>query len=52
MAFLVGAFAIATGLVLALVLLRPRRARPELQLAESPDEADAFISPNLESEAA
>jgi EmrB/QacA subfamily drug resistance transporter len=51
-AFLVGAVAIATGLVLALVLLRPRGARPELQLAPSPDEADALISHNLESEAA
>jgi EmrB/QacA subfamily drug resistance transporter len=51
-AFLVGAVAIATGLVLALVLLRPRGARPELQLAQTPDEADALISHNLESEAA
>jgi EmrB/QacA subfamily drug resistance transporter len=52
LAFLVGAVAIATGLVLALVLLRPRGARTELQLAQSPDEADTFISHNLESEAA
>jgi EmrB/QacA subfamily drug resistance transporter len=51
-AFLVGAVAIATGLVLALVLLRPGNARPELQLAQSPDETDTLISPTLESEAA
>jgi EmrB/QacA subfamily drug resistance transporter len=51
-AFLVGAAAIATGLVLALVLLGSRRARPELQLAQSPGEADAVITPELESEAA
>jgi EmrB/QacA subfamily drug resistance transporter len=51
-AFLVGAVAIATGLVLALVLLRPRDARPELQLAHSPDEADASIAHELEIEAA
>jgi MFS family permease len=36
-AFLAGAAAIAAGIVLALVLLRPRAARPELQLATSPD---------------
>ncbi len=51
-AFLVGAVAITTGLVLALVLLRPRRIQLELQLAQSPDEAHALISHNLESEAA
>jgi EmrB/QacA subfamily drug resistance transporter len=51
-AFLVGAFAIATGLVLALVLLRNRDARPELQLAQTPDEADVSITPELEIEAA
>jgi EmrB/QacA subfamily drug resistance transporter len=51
-AFLVGAVAIATGLVLALVLLRPGNARPELQLAQSPDETDTLISNTLESEAA
>jgi EmrB/QacA subfamily drug resistance transporter len=51
-AFLVGAVAIATGLVLALVLLRPGNARPELQLAQSPDETDTLISHTLESEAA
>ena len=51
-AFLVGAVAIATGLVLALVLLRHRDARPELQLAQSPNEADASITPELEIEAA
>jgi EmrB/QacA subfamily drug resistance transporter len=51
-AFLVGAVAIATGLVLALVLLRHRDARPELQLAQGPNEADASITPELESQAA
>jgi EmrB/QacA subfamily drug resistance transporter len=51
-AFLVGAFAIATGLVLALVLLRNRDARPELQLAQTPDEADVSITHELESQAA
>jgi EmrB/QacA subfamily drug resistance transporter len=34
-AFLFGAAAIATGIVLAFVLLRPRRREPELRLAES-----------------
>jgi EmrB/QacA subfamily drug resistance transporter len=51
-AFLVGAVAIATGLLLALVLLRHRDARPELQLAQDPDEADAFTTHELESQAA
>ncbi len=51
-AFLVGAAAISVGLVLALILLRPRVARPDLQLADAPDEADAFITHELESEAA
>jgi EmrB/QacA subfamily drug resistance transporter len=35
-AFLVGAATIAAGIVLAIALLRPRRPRPELQLAEAP----------------
>jgi EmrB/QacA subfamily drug resistance transporter len=51
-AFLVGAVAIATGLVVALVLLRPGNTRPELQLAQGPDEADTFMTHELESEAA
>jgi len=34
-AFLTGAAVIATGIVLAFVLLRPRQARPELQLADA-----------------
>jgi EmrB/QacA subfamily drug resistance transporter len=51
-AFLVGAAAISVGLVLALILLRPRAARPDLQLADAPDKADTFITHELESEAA
>ena len=51
-AFLAGAAAISAGLVLALVLLRPRSARPDLQLAQAPDETDTFITHELESEAA
>jgi EmrB/QacA subfamily drug resistance transporter len=49
-AFLVGAVAIATGLLLALALLRPRNTRPDLQVA--PHETDTFIPHELESEAA
>jgi EmrB/QacA subfamily drug resistance transporter len=36
LAFISGAVAIGAGIVLALVLLRPRVLRPELQLAEAP----------------
>jgi EmrB/QacA subfamily drug resistance transporter len=36
LAFLAGAAAIGVGIVLALVLLRPRNVRPELELAETP----------------
>jgi EmrB/QacA subfamily drug resistance transporter len=36
LAFVSGAVAIGAGIVLALVLLRPRALRPELQLAEAP----------------
>ena len=36
LAFISGAVAIGAGIVLALVLLRPRALRPELQLAEAP----------------
>ena len=50
MAFLIGAAAIATGIVLALVLLRQRDARPALQVA--PDEVDTFITHEFEREAA
>jgi EmrB/QacA subfamily drug resistance transporter len=49
--FLVGGVAITAGLLLALLLLRPGRARPELQLAEQTD-ADALLTPEFESEAA
>jgi len=35
-AFIAGAAAIATGILLAFALLRPRDARPELQLVEGP----------------
>ncbi len=51
-AFLVGAGAIGTGLVLALILLRPGAARPGLQLANAGDEDDTFITHEFESEAA
>jgi EmrB/QacA subfamily drug resistance transporter len=36
LAFLIGAATIATGIALALALLRPRLARPELRLAQPP----------------
>ena len=49
LAFLTGAGAIAIGIVLAFVLLRPRG--PELQLADAPDESDtAAVPANLEME--
>jgi EmrB/QacA subfamily drug resistance transporter len=51
-AFVVGAVAIAAGLVLALLLLRPRNVRPDLQLAQASDETETFIPRELESEAA
>ena len=51
-AFLVGAGAIGTGLVLALILLRPRAARAGLELANAVHEDDTFITHELESEAA
>jgi EmrB/QacA subfamily drug resistance transporter len=51
-AFLAGAVTIATGLLLALALLRPRNIRPDLQLAQAPDQPDTFIPHELESEAA
>ncbi len=52
LAFLAGAAAIAVGLVLALVLLRQRDARPALQLADAPEEANTFTTHKFESEAA
>jgi MFS family permease len=36
LAFLVGAATVATGIALAVALLRPRSQRPELELAETP----------------
>jgi EmrB/QacA subfamily drug resistance transporter len=36
LAFLIGAVVIAAGILLAFALLRPRKTRPELELAESP----------------
>jgi EmrB/QacA subfamily drug resistance transporter len=51
-AFLVGAAAIAVGLALALVLLRPRNARPALQVARGVDERQTFTNHQFESEAA
>jgi EmrB/QacA subfamily drug resistance transporter len=45
LAFLVGAVAIGTGIVLAFALLRPRNTRPELQLAEAPAENDMAHGP-------
>jgi EmrB/QacA subfamily drug resistance transporter len=51
-AFLFGAAAITTGLLLALVLLRPQTVRSGLQAADSPEESDTFITPEFESEAA
>jgi EmrB/QacA subfamily drug resistance transporter len=51
LAFLTGAVTIAAGVVLALVLLRPRAARMELRLAEAPDNnADPAVLTNLDME--
>ena len=51
LAFLIGAAAIAAGIVLAFVLLRPRRSEAELRLAESPADGDVEALPtNLEIE--
>jgi MFS family permease len=50
-AFLAGAAAIATGIVLAFVLLRQREARPELQLAgASAANQEATVPANLDME--
>jgi EmrB/QacA subfamily drug resistance transporter len=52
-AFICGAAAITAGIVLGLVLLRPRPARPELALAELPSSDERAVStPTLEREAA
>jgi len=45
LAFLVGAAAIGTGIALAFVLLRPRSARKEPQLADAPTEDDSAAVP-------
>jgi MFS family permease len=51
-AFLVGAATIATGILLAFVLLRPRRPRPEFQLAEARGEPTPTVHVALEEQAA
>jgi EmrB/QacA subfamily drug resistance transporter len=48
-AFIVGAAAITTGIVLAFALLRPRSARPELQLTAA-GEAEVQFDTNFEME--
>jgi EmrB/QacA subfamily drug resistance transporter len=48
-AFIVGAAAITTGIVLAFALLRPRSARPELQLTAA-GEAEVQFATNFEME--
>ena len=53
LAFLVGAGAIVTGIVLAFALLRTRPARPDLQLAPPADDNAAVLTDlELEHEAA
>jgi EmrB/QacA subfamily drug resistance transporter len=52
LAFLVGAATIVAGIVLAFALLRPRRARPGLQLAAIHASDDARINFDIEREAA
>ncbi len=55
LAFLSGAATIAAGVALAFALLRPRGARPELELAEASRARDAAPSPihlDIETEAA
>jgi MFS family permease len=51
-AFLVGAGTTAVGVLLAVALLRPRRAQPELQLIETPTPAPALTTFDQEAEAA
>ncbi len=52
LAFLVGASTIIVGIVLAFVLLHPRRAQPGLQLADTPAANAARIDFDIEREAA
>jgi EmrB/QacA subfamily drug resistance transporter len=53
LAFLTGAATIAAGIVLAFALLRPRTARPGLQLADAPAADDTvLINLDMEREAA
>jgi hypothetical protein len=55
LAFLVGAATITTGIALAVVLLRPRAARPQLQLADrrsAGGEAINLTTTDIEREAA
>jgi EmrB/QacA subfamily drug resistance transporter len=51
-AFLVGAAAITTGIGVALLFLRPRSLRPDVQLADPAQESHTFTTPEFESEAA
>ena len=44
LAFIVGAATITAGIVLAFALLRPRRAQPGLQLADTPAPDDAALT--------
>jgi MFS family permease len=50
LAFIAGAGTIATGMVLAFALLRPRSPRSELQLADTRAEGDTAVPANLEME--
>jgi EmrB/QacA subfamily drug resistance transporter len=53
LAFLLGAATIATGIALALVLLRPRAARPALQIAHTADDTPSLpTDADLEEQAA
>jgi EmrB/QacA subfamily drug resistance transporter len=51
-AFLVGAAAITTGIGLALLTLRTRSARPDLEVADRAQDSPTFSTPEFESEAA
>jgi EmrB/QacA subfamily drug resistance transporter len=52
LAFLIGAGTIAAGIVLAFVLLRPRKPQLELELAEGPIEAASVPNFDMERQAA
>jgi len=52
LAFVIGAAVIAIGIALAFALLRPRRTRPGLQLAQSPSPAPGNLEMKMEREAA